>query len=262
MRPLIATFKIMIFLILCLLIAAPLQTLGMLFLSHSRFFYIIPTLFHRATCFIFRIKVSMKGVPPTKKHVIYVGNHLSYIDIPVIGGKLPATFIAKADVRNWPIFGFLARIAQTIFIERNRNAVNKCITDIKESLLNGRSLILFPEGTSSNGVEILPFKSSLFELFLNPELKEKLFIQPFTINLLSIDGKDVPQTGKNRDLYAWHGEMTLPPHLWALAKTKGAHIELNFHEALPAIHYDNRKIFAHDAEKLVMQGLAFPVKSS
>jgi len=126
MRAIIASIKIISFLALTL-ITIPLQGLGRLLLNKSPLFYIIPTLYFKITAAIFCIKVTQVG----EKHngqVVYVGNHLSYIDIPVIGGKLNATFISKADVRNWPLFGILSALAKTVFIERSRNAVEKCIS--------------------------------------------------------------------------------------------------------------------------------------
>jgi len=187
-------------------------------------------------------------------HVLFAGNHLSYIDISTIGSVLSATFISKDDVKNWPLFGVLASISKTIFISRDRNAAVKCIADIKSSLDQGRSLILFPEGTSTNGVEVLPFKSSLFELFLNADLKEKLIIQPFTISIQRVDGRDV-KTIQDHDYYAWHGDMTMIPHLWDLAQSKGVDILISLHKPLKASDYDNRKTFAFDCHNAVAKGL-------
>ena len=164
-----AYIKIFLFSLVCL-ITMPLQGLGWIFLGNSKFFYIIPVIFYRSLCTIFRIKVKISG-QPADGQVLFVGNHLSYIDIPVLGGHLNATFISKADVRQWPILGTLAALGKTIFIERSRNAAGKCIADIDKSLSQGRSLILFPEGTSTNGMDVLPFKSTIFELFLNEKLK-------------------------------------------------------------------------------------------
>jgi 1-acyl-sn-glycerol-3-phosphate acyltransferase len=253
MRITIATIKLFFFGLLCAVII-PIQILWLFLFKNSSLYFIVPTIFNRLTLFIFRIKVRTTGVPSTDKHTIYVGNHLSYIDIPVLGGHLPATFISKADVRKWPVFGTLASISQTVYIERHRGAAIQCINDIEKSLSAGRSLILFPEGTSTQGFKVLPFKSSIFELFLNDKLKEVLIAQPFTLSIKTV-GDNSPPPPKDHDIYAWYGDMELPPHLWALALSKGVTIELEFHLPHPAKNYGNRKEFAQACHKDVANGL-------
>ena len=253
MRKLLAIFKILVFLVVCLLTFISQGTMY-LFFRNSKGFYTAPRLFHKYTCLIFGVKVKIAGTPEEQKDVVFVGNHLSYIDIPAIGQSLSACFISKADVKSWPIFGPLASISDTIFIERTRSAAVKCIADIKDSLLRGRPLILFPEGTSSSGRQVLPFKSSIFDLFLKEELKEKLVVQPFTVTLTKTNGKDV-ETQEDFDLYAWHGDMEFGPHFWQLAQTKGAELLVTFHPSLAAKDYDSRKKYAQDCERAVSEGL-------
>lgn len=253
MRQIIGIIKLFFFGLLCTIII-PIQMIWCALFKNSPLYFIIPKIFNRLTLFIFRIRIITRGNPKEEGHIIYLGNHLSYIDIPVLGGNLNATFIAKADVKGWPVFGTLASISQTIYIERNRSAAIKCIEDISAALNNGRSLILFPEGTSTQGVSVYPFKSSLFELFLNPKLKNDLIIQPFTLSIKNVDQR-LAQSGDDFDTYAWHSDMELPPHLWALAKSKGVTLGLEFHAPRPALQYDNRKLFAQDCEMDVKTGL-------
>lgn len=252
MKTLFASIKIVFFGLLCL-ITIPTQFLNMVFLSKTKVFYIVPKLFHGLTCFIFGIRIKIEG-DISQKHTIFVGNHLSYIDIPVLGSFLNATFISKEEVKSWPVFGLLGSLAKTVFISRDRNAVEKCIQDIQSRLARGRSLILFPEGTSTNGKEVIPFKSSVFEIFLNQNLKEKITIQPFTINIKDVDGRPV-ESLKDHDLYAWYGDMELEPHLWALAKTSGITLTVTFHPPIKANKYDHRKNFAHDCHQAVSNGI-------
>lgn len=253
MRALISALKLITFILLSL-VTIPIQGLSALIFQNSRKFFIVPKLYNSLVCAIYGIDIKTKGTPETNKQTVFVGNHLSYIDISVIGATLPATFISKADVRQWPIFGILAILTQTVFIERTRDAAQKCIADIKKALLKKRSLILFPEGTSTQGVTVLPFKSSIFDLFLNNDLKNILYIQPFTISITKINGKTAT-AGTDHDLYAWHGEMTMLPHLWALGKSTGVDILLTYHPARPASKYDNRKKFAQDCHQDVSNGL-------
>lgn len=260
MRSIIASAKITTFLLLCLT-TIPLMALSTILFSRGLLFYVVPKFFYGAVCFIFGVKVRVTGTAETGQHTIFVGNHLSYIDIAAIGQTLPATFISKAEIANWPILGLLARIAKTIFIGRTRNAATKALTDIKRALDKGHSLIMFPEGTSTNGKNVLPFKSTIFELFLNDQLKDRLMVQPFTITLTHID-KQPAQTDDDYDLYAWYGDMEFTSHLWQFAKGKGAKITVKFHKALPAVNYTDRKEFALEAQKLVAQGLDFPAEAA
>lgn len=252
MKTLFACIKIFFFALLCL-ITIPLQFMGMVFLSKTPLFYIIPKLFHGTICFIFGIRVKTDG-EISQKHTIFVGNHLSYIDIPVLGSFLNATFISKEEVKSWPVLGLLGILAKTVFISRDRNAVEKCIKDIQDTLARGRSLILFPEGTSTKGETVIPFKSSVFEIFLNQNLKDKIRVQPFTISIERVNGRPVERL-EDHDLYAWYDDMTLETHLWALAKTKGIDLIITFHPPLEANKYNHRKNFAHDCHQAVLSGL-------
>lgn len=251
MRPIIACFKLFAF-VTWSLIMIPLMGLWRFFFGRFKIFYIMPRLYSNISCLIFNIKVKVHGDCLRDGHVIFVGNHLSYIDICVIGANLQATFISKAEVRGWPIFGILGALAKTVYIERSPTALPEAINSIKKSLESGRSLILFPEATSTNGRSVIPFKSSLFEIFLNPEIKDKLVVQPFTLSI------DPPQ---NHDLYAWYGDMEMPPHLWQLANSKGVNLTLAFHQPRAAKNYDDRKEFAKDCHKDVLKGLDFKTKA-
>lgn len=252
MRTLIACYKMFCFALLCAF-TFPILAIWRACFSKTDLFHAIPKTFHTLTCKIFQIKIETVG-KPTEEHAIYLGNHLSYIDIPVIGSVLDATFISKDDVKSWPVFGWLALLAETVFISRSRDAAQKCINDISEMIERDRSLILFPEGTSSRGSNVIPFKSSLFELFLNESIKDKLLIQPFTLSIQRIDEKEISKP-EDMDRYAWYGDMELTPHLWQIANLKGALIRINFHPPYPANKFDNRKIFAKTCYEDVKAGL-------
>lgn len=253
MREFIAVIKIILFAIACVLTFIAQLIWRITFLCRTRYFYLPAALYYKTICFIFGIKKTVYG-EIEQGHVIYLGNHLSYIDIPVLGSFLKATFISKDDVRKWPFFGLFAFIAETIFISRSRDAAQKCIDDIAAMLKRNRSLILFPEGTSTQGTSVYPFKSSLFEIFLDNKIKDDLVIQPFTLTILSTDGQSVEDTN-DMDKYAWHGDMEFGSHLWQLALLSKAHIHVEFHAPRPAALYDNRKIFAQECHNDVYRGL-------
>ncbi len=253
MRFLISILKLTAFIIWSL-ISIPIQALSAFLFGSTRKFYIFPKIYNSVVCKIYGIKIHIEGTPDVTNHVVFVGNHLSYIDIPVFGSTLPATFISKADVKKWPIFGILAILTQTVFIKRNREAAAQCIEDIKSALEKDRSLILFPEGTSTQGLSVLPFKSSIFDLFLSKDLRDELLIQPFTISIQKTDGHDVI-SAKDNDLYAWYADMTMLPHLWDLGQSKGVEVLINFHSTRPAANYNDRKELANDCHRDSQQGL-------
>lgn len=254
MRTAIAAFKFFAFIVLCLIVV-PTQTL-LLLLYKGRYSYVIPHLWHKAVCAIFGINVTTHGKPITNRQVFFLGNHLSYLDISLIATQICfASFVAKQDVSGWPVFGYLSKLQQTIFISRSRSAATKGSNALEESLDNGKSLIIFPEGTSTDGLSVFPFKSSLFGLLLKDKYKD-LLIQPFTLEIIAVDGK-APDTKEIRNTYAWpfDDEIGLGAHLLRFAKGSGAQIALSFHEPISVSEYSDRKVLAKICHDAVSKGL-------
>lgn len=242
MRSVIAALKMALFFAWCL-IMVPAQCLVLLF-TKGQNAYIMPYIWHKGVCLILGIKVKVHGTPERNGQILYVSNHLSYLDIPAIGTVLKASFVAKKDVSSWPVFGFLSKLQQTAFIDRARGAAVREASALDSMIEAGKSLIIFPEGTSTDGRSVLPFKSSLFALALKDENKH-VQIQPFTIKMDLVDGKK-PDTQDLIDIYSWHRDMTteLPAHLWGFAKGKGAVISLYFHPVISSANYSDRKKLA------------------
>jgi 1-acyl-sn-glycerol-3-phosphate acyltransferase len=206
-------------------------------------------------CAIFGIRHQIIGTPNVSHQTLYMSNHLSYLDIPLIGSFLQASFVAKSEVASWPVFGFLSKLQQTAFLERKRTAIVRETNSLQGRIKRGGSLIIFPEGTSTDGQMVLPFKSSLFTLALG-EANDALYVQPMTLQVTSVDGR-APRSQDERDLYAWHIAMDteLPVHLWRFAKTSGALIRVTFHPPLQARAYSDRKMLAQTCHMAVMSGL-------
>ncbi len=252
MRLAIALLKGLLFFAFTLALA-PLQILLMLF-HRGETAYIIPLLWQKIICSVFGIKVIVEGEPLHNQQTLFVCNHVSYLDIPVIGSVLRASFIAKKDVAGWPVFGFLSRLQQTAFISRSRSDARKEKNALSSMLAEGKSLILFAEGTSTDGRNIAPFKSSLFSLTLD-DGQRALMIQPVTLRIEQVDGRS-PDDQAARDLYAWYGDMTMPPHLKGFAKSRGAVIRLIFHPPIDPKNYADRKIMADACRAAVQSGLS------
>ncbi len=253
MRTLIAIVKLSIFGLMVVLVS-PIQMI-VLAVHKGKGAYVVPHYWHKTLCTVLRIRVQVVGKPETGSQTLFVSNHLSYLDIPAIGGILKASFVAKKDVESWPVFGFLSKLQQTAFISRSREDTKKEKGALDTMLADGKSLILFPESTSTDGRTVLPFKSSLFAIALQKEALN-LSIQPFTVSMLSVDGK-APQTQDERDIYAWHIDMDtpLPAHLWRFAKSRGAVIALHFHPSIRAKDYKDRKVLANLCHDHVSKGL-------
>lgn len=253
MRSALSLIKLISFVVLTLLII-PLQATWLFLFKKTNYDYGLIHCYGKLTCWIFGIKIKLIGTPSEHKKLVFVGNHISYIDIITLGSFLKATFIAKSEVADWPLFGTLAQISNTVFIKRTREAAPQAIIDIKESIHKGTSLILFPEGTTTIGKEVLPFKTTMFDLFLLPDLKNDLLLQPFTILITGVDGRPIG-TDADLDAYAWYGDMTMLPHLWELGKRKSINLQITMHATRAALDYDDRKKLANDCHSDVEQGM-------
>ena len=174
----------------------------------------------------------------------------------MIASVLKASFIAKGEVASWPVFGFLSKLQQTAFVSRSKSTLGNDKNALEYMLKDGRSMILFPEGTSTDGRAVVPFKSSLFSIALADDGTD-IWLQPMTLSIVQVDGRD-PADQMARDLYAWHGDMTLPPHLSAFGKTKGATIKITFHQPVSARAVNDRKILAATCHGAVQKGLENP----
>jgi len=150
---------------------------------------------------ILSVDVKTRGPIPLKG--LLVCNHLSYLDVLVISSIAPTVFISKSEVKRWPIFGWFARMSGTLFVERGRRAdVSRLNRELARALDEGALVVLFPEGTSSDGSEVLPFKSSLLEPITR-------FDHQLTIGWISYTLAD----GRPGEDVCYWGEMTLMPHL-------------------------------------------------
>jgi len=157
----------------------------------------MPVIYHRMVCVILGIKVQVRGKRSDVTPTLFVCNHVSYLDIEVLGGLVPGSFVAKAEVATWPFFSTLAKAQRTIFIERSSGRASASRDEMLRRLNTGDNLMLFPEGTSSDGTRVLPFRSALFG-----------------VAQLRRDG--IPLGRYWRPLFAWFGDLDLVPHLWQM----------------------------------------------
>ncbi len=186
----------------------------------------------RFACRVLGIRVTMRGSKPSSG--LLVSNHLSYIDIVVLSSIQPCVFVAKRDVATWPLFGWLARAAGTIFVDRERRfSTRKAVDVVREAMGTGSVVVLFPEGTSSDGSMVLPFKSALLQSAVQ-------LGSPITAASIDYDIDD----GSVSDEVCYWRDMTLVPHLLNLFLKREIRASYSF--SLAKVRAGNRKEIARE----------------
>jgi len=212
----------------------------------------MPRLFHQGFLKLLNVKVILHGTLKTNKPGLLISNHASWIDISILSSLTNICFIAKSEVSGWPIVGFLVRLQDTVFIERKINRVIKQKKEILNFLSRGKKLVLFPEGTSSDGNRVLKFKSSLFSIGETEEGKLGGYeFQAVTICYSGLNG--LPMSRSQRPNVAWWGNMNLFNHLWNLFSLNAIKVTVTAHE--PITNIENRKIMSQIAWKQISFGM-------
>ena len=244
--------RLFLYLLLILAIVIP-QSLALALRLEARRW--LPVLFHRVCLKIFGIKVVVVGQQSRDKPTLFVSNHVSYLDIEVLGSLIAGSFIAKSEVAGWPLFGWLARLQETVFINRKakREAAQQG-ESLTGRLILGDCLILFPEGTSSDGNRVLPFKTALFAVASQRIDDRPLTIQPVSLTPVALD--NIPLGRLLRPLYAWYGDMDLGPHLWQFAKLGNVTVVVEFHPPVTVGDAGSRKALAEQCWRAVHGGVA------
>ncbi len=197
----------------------------------------LPWAYHRLLCRLLGMTICVQGVLPPAPALL-VANHVSWLDIPLLSAIAPLSFISKREVGTWPLFGAMAKLQRTVFIDRERrHKTGTSSNEIGERLLAGDVLVLFPEGTSSDGTHVLPFKSSYFGAVESLNVP----VVPITITYLGMP-----------KFYAWYGDMDLLPHLWAVIKSGPIKVQVTIH---PALVKADRKTMTRDAERVIRSAL-------
>lgn len=234
------------------LVLAPIQTLLIQFrLPITKR---LPMIWHRGVCRIFAFRLEQHGVMSRKRPTLFVCNHTSYLDITVLGALIRGSFVAKAEVRDWPLFGFLARLQRTVFVERRASRTGEHRDELTARLEAGDNLILFPEGTSNDGNRVLPFKSAFFSVAEKPVRGEPLTVQPVSIAYTQLDG--IPMGRRYRPYLAWYGDMDLTSHLWNVASLGNVGVAVVFHEPVTIEQFASRKEMAIHCQRVVADGVS------
>ena len=215
----------------------------------------IPIIFHRILLKILGIKVKVIGKKTSLRPLILVGNHTSYIDIIILGSIMPICFIAKQEIKSWFLFGFLAKMQNTIFIKRKNFKTLENIKNINKGLDFESAVVLFPEGTTNTRKKILNFKSSFFNLF---ESNNTLGLQNFSlcythVNSMPIDNRTRPQV-------SWYGDMNIVTHLLNFLKLSSVNATVVLHPIMQ-LKEQNRKALSLSSIKQVKEGIILAFKN-
>ena len=218
----------------------------------------LPRRYHRFVCQLFGVKIRVVGVP-LKGGVLMAANHTGWLDIPILSSVAPVSFVAKSEVGSWPFFGTLARLQRTIFIRREKTKAAEARDTIKKRLLEGDALVIFPEGTSSDGNRVLPFRSALLsaaEFTLNKDTAQREVhapVQPVSVAYVGLHG--MPMGRETRPFFAWYGDMELVPHLWEALRTGPIDVTVEFHPPITIDEAGGRKSLAARCETVVRAGV-------
>ena len=177
-----------------------------------------------------------------------VANHSSWLDIFALNASKRIYFVSKSEVAKWPGIGWLARATGTVFIARDRREAVAQVEVFRQRLGHGHKLLFFPEGTSTDGLQVLSFKPTLFAAFFDDALRDTLAIQPVSVVYRAPDGVDARH-------YGWWGEMDFGTHLLAtLAQSPQGGVTVIYHEPVKVADFANRKALAAHLEHVVRDG--------
>lgn len=213
----------------------------------------IPILYHRMFCAVLGIRCVVKGTPPGGEPALILANHVSWVDIPVIGSLTPLSFIAKSEIAAWPLFGTLARLQRSVFIDRGRPRATREVNDaVATRLVKSEAIVLFAEGTTGDGTRVLAFRSALVGAARNAladPSAPRIVLQPLAIAYTHRDGLPLGRAG--RPAAAWFGDMELGPHLMAVLRGGPFDVGVVWGEPIPFDAASDRKAATAKAETTV-----------
>jgi len=192
--------------------------------------------YYRLLARLLRLRVHVAGEPLRGRPVLFVSNHVSWLDIIAIGSIQPVAFVAKSEVRKWPLVGITAEMQRTVFVERaKRHQTGDAVAQMVDRLAHGTPVVLFAEGTSSDGNRVLPFRSALLgavEMAAKDGGAAELTIQPMAVAYTATQG--IPMGRQHRPLAAWYGDLDFMPHIRVLIEKTALDATVAFGEAIPA----------------------------
>jgi lyso-ornithine lipid O-acyltransferase len=220
---------------------------------------LLPIAFHRAVARIIGLRVRVIGAPSADRPMLILANHVSWLDIVALGTVMPLSFVAKSEIGAWPVFGLMARLQRSVFVDRNRKGdTSRVNTEIAERLKEGDPIVLFAESTTSDGNRILPFRSALVgaaqEAILSGGVGTHVCLQPVALAYNGSDGLPTGRMGRAR--IGWYGDMEMLPHLAGILRGGALDVEVRFGQPVAFDQGSDRKGATKQAEDQVRDMLA------
>jgi len=213
----------------------------------------IATNYYRLLCRLLRINIRVMGAPVQDRPALFVSNHVSWVDILVIGTIMPVAFVAKREVASWPLIGVTAKLQRTVFVDRTRrHQTGEAIAEMVKRLAGGTSVVLFAEGTSSDGNRVLPFRSALVGVVSDAAAHHdfgRFMIQPMSIGYTNTHG--IPMGRRHRPLVAWYGDLDFMPHIREFIARGAVDAVVSYGEPVLAHTSTDRKAMAKSLEAAV-----------
>ena len=223
----------------------------------------LPHWYHRQVCRLFGLRIHLSGSIAAGEPVLIIANHASWLDIFALSAVAPLSFIAKKEVGGWPLAGTLARLQRTIFVDRERrSSVADTRSEIIERLQQGDTIVLFAEGTSSDGNRVLPFKTPLFAAVTPTRGDEpssashaaNASVQTLALAYTKMHG--IPLGRAGRPLAAWYGDMALAGHVWDMLSAGPLDIAIEIGPPVPLEQFADRKVLARYSEQRIRAGVS------
>jgi lyso-ornithine lipid O-acyltransferase len=230
----------------------PVQVIGLVL--RRRWTSTLPVFYHRWCCRILGFRIRVIGTATARRPVLFAANHTSYTDITILGSVIPGSFIAKAEVADWPFFGWLAKLQRSVFVDRQVRSTANQRDAIGDRLAAGDVLILFPEGTSGDGNRVLPFKSALFSAAQSAKRSPAVIVQPVSLAYTRLDGMPIGRL--LRPLFAWYGSVNLAPHMWSMVGLGTVEVVVEFHPPTFLSDCGSRKELAAYCHARIAGGMA------
>ena len=236
-------------------VALPLQMLAVK--ADWRLARTLPVWWHRRALAALATRVRVTGAPAADRPLLVTPNHVSWLDIPVIASLMPISFVAKSEVAGWPLFGLFAKLQRTVFVDRTRRtATGAAASELGGRLAAGDCMVLFPEGTSSSGDVVLPFRSALIGAARTAIVAgghERVWVQPMTLAYTRLGGLPIGRAERAR--VGWYGDVELTGHLWGAFLAGGLDVEVIWGEPVPFDEGTDRKKLAAALEATVRRDL-------
>lgn len=219
-----------------------------------------PHWYHRQLCRLLGVTIHTVGSVRDDCPVLLVSNHISWLDIPVLSAVAPLAFVAKSEVGTWPFISWLAKLQNTIFVERERpRSVGNSAGEIMQRLRSGGNVVIFAEGTSSDGNSVLPFKTSLFAA-AKPRGQQAVDMgQGIAVQMIGMGythQSGLPLTRRGRPAVAWYGDMEIADHAWSLLGRGPLDVHVHISEPVALVDFPDRKALAAFSERQVREMVA------